>query len=211
MSSLIPRRGDPLAAPLAAQLAGGGTDGNQQLTAAAGAMLVVMLGVLGLTLLRMHQLIWVHLFVGLALIGPIVVKLASTGYRFVRYYARNPEYRRKGPPPLALRLLGPPLIASTITVLASGIILMVDGPARPGSWLTIHKASFVVWGVLIAVHVLGHLQHMPHALTASGAGSGRVGRVLALSGGVVAGLLLAALLIPDFAAWTGPMAFHGNR
>ena len=196
------------------RLTGGGTDGNQQLTTVVGALPIGLLAVIGLTLLRMHQLVWVHLFVGLALIGPVVVKLGSTGYRFVRYYARDPAYRRKGPPELILRLLGPGLVLATVAVLASGIVLMLDGPASPGSWLEIHKVSFIVWGVLIAVHVLGHLPAMAAALRDSDRRSsgrrtpGGLGRGLALAGGLVGGLLLATLLIPDFAAWTGGRAFQ---
>src|SRR6266700_2655738 len=40
-----------------------------------------------------------HMFVGLLLIPPVALKLASTGYRFVRYYTASPAYRRKAPPP----------------------------------------------------------------------------------------------------------------
>ena len=36
------------------------------------------------------QLLWVHLFVGMVLIGPVLLKMASTGYRFARYYTANP-------------------------------------------------------------------------------------------------------------------------
>ena len=39
------------------------------------------------------------MFLGVLLIGPVALKLASTGYRFVRYYTSEPRYRRKGPPP----------------------------------------------------------------------------------------------------------------
>ena len=48
--------------------------------------------------MRIGQLLWLHLFVGLLLIGPVVLKLASTGYRFARYYTNDAVYRRKGPP-----------------------------------------------------------------------------------------------------------------
>ena len=64
-----------------------GTDGNELLTSMTGAVLIVLLAVLGITILRIHQLIWLHLFLGLVLIGPITIKMASTGYRFARYYA----------------------------------------------------------------------------------------------------------------------------
>jgi hypothetical protein len=31
-----------------------------------------------------------HLFLGLVLIGPVALKVASTGYRFMRYYTAEP-------------------------------------------------------------------------------------------------------------------------
>jgi hypothetical protein len=197
----------------APSLTGGGTEGNERLTTFVGALLIAFLAVIGLTLLRMHQLIWLHLFTGLALIGPVAVKLASTGYRFVRYYTHDPEYRRKGPPEIVLRLLGPGLVATTIFVLASGVILMLDGPARRGNWLLVHKVSFIVWGVLIVVHVGAHLGGMRRTLAARRIRrpSGGAGRGLALAGGLAGGLLLAVLLIPDFSAWTTGVAFLHHR
>ena len=54
--------------------------------------------VIGVTILRIGQLISVHLFVGFLLVGPVSLKLASTGYRFVRYYSGERTYRRKRPP-----------------------------------------------------------------------------------------------------------------
>ena len=86
----------------------GGPDGNEQLTAATGVVLVILLAVLGVTIVRIGQLTWLHLFLGLLLIGPVGLKMATTGYRFVRYYTHNPAYgagahRRRGcacsPPP----------------------------------------------------------------------------------------------------------------
>jgi len=94
-------------------LIGGGTDGNEVLTSMIGAVLIVLLAVLGITILRIHQLIWLHLFLGLVLVGPIAIKMASTGYRFVRYYTRNPAYRSKGPPETLMRLTAPIVVAST--------------------------------------------------------------------------------------------------
>jgi hypothetical protein len=63
-------------------ITGGGTDGNELLTSMTGAVLIVLLAVLGVTIVRIGQLIWLHLFVGLVLLGPVAAKLASTGYRF---------------------------------------------------------------------------------------------------------------------------------
>ncbi len=42
-------------------------------------MPLVPLAVVGVTILRIHQLISLHLFVGLPRLGPVVLKMASTG------------------------------------------------------------------------------------------------------------------------------------
>jgi hypothetical protein len=150
------------------------------------------------------------MFLGLLLIGPVALKMSSTGYRFVRYYTANPTYRRKGPPAPLMRLLAPLVVISTVVVFASGVALLLEGPSSRGSLLLIHRASFVVWIAVTAIHVLGHLSDLPRALTRKheiqpaeldGYGTGRAGRALSLSGALVAGLVLAILYIPQFAPW----------
>jgi hypothetical protein len=138
-------------------LTGGGTDGNERLTSITGLVLIVLLLVIGVTILRIGQLISVHLFVGLLLIGPVALKMATTGYRFVRYYTRDAVYGRKGPPELILRLTAPVLVISTVGVLVSGVILMFEGRAHRDPMLLIHKVCFILWAVVFALHVLGHL------------------------------------------------------
>ena len=59
------------------------------------------------------------------LIPPVLLKIGSTGWRFVRYYRGSPAYRRKGPPPALLRLLGPVVVILTVGVLASGVALVL--------------------------------------------------------------------------------------
>src|SRR3954470_3588814 len=105
----------------------GGTAGNEVLTGIAALVLTLLLAVEGVTLLFLDQLLSVHMFVGLALIGPFALKLGSTGYRFARYYARNTAYRVKGPPAPALRMLAPVLVVTTALVLASGVTLLLIG------------------------------------------------------------------------------------
>jgi hypothetical protein len=204
----------PRASRRALELTGGGTDGNEQLTAITGVILLVVLAVLGVTILRIRQLISVHLFVGLLLIGPVALKMASTGYRFARYYTRDTAYRRKGPPELVLRLMAPVVVLSTVVVFVSGIVLLFDGPASRGQWLSIHKVSFFVWVAFTALHVLGHLPSLGRSLRAEakgggaiGAVAGRGGRSIALAGALVGGIVLALVLIPQFAAWSGHAAF----
>ena len=48
----------------------GGAEGNERLTAITGAVLLVLFAAEGLTILSIHQLITVHFFVGMLLIGP---------------------------------------------------------------------------------------------------------------------------------------------
>ena len=192
------------------RLTGGGTDGNQQLTALIGVVLTVLLLVIGVTIVRIGQLMSVHLFVGLVLIGPVGAKLASTGYRFFRYYTNDAAYRRKGPPEWYLRLSAPVLVLSTLAVFASGVILLFVGPANRGQLGLIHKLSFFLWAAVFAVHFLGHLPEMPTSLRAvrraygarASGTPGDAGRWITLAGALVAGVVLALVLLPQFSAWT---------
>jgi len=215
---LAPLAAHQLGAARDRQLTGGGTAGNERLTAAIGALLIVLLAVIGVTLLRLRTLLWVHLFVGMLLIPPVLLKMASTGYRFVRYYTHKLAYRRKGPPPAALRALAPMVVLTTLIVFASGVALLFAGPSSRATLLPIHKVSFIVWVVFTALHVLGHVVELPGMLAADyaprtalarrdGAAhwgadvTGRTGRLIALSGALVAGVVLAVLVIPQFEPW----------
>src|SRR5437773_1065539 len=91
------------------------TAGNERLTATVGAILLVLLAVEGLTILSIRQLLSPHIVIGLLVIPPVLLKLGSTGYRFVRYYAGDRDYVVKGPPHLVMRLLAPFLVVSTAT------------------------------------------------------------------------------------------------
>ncbi len=201
-------------------LLGGGTEGNEQLTAIVGVILIVLLAVIGITILRVRQLISVHLFVGLLLIGPVLLKMASTGYRFFRYYTREQTYHEKGPPEAILRGIAPIVVLSTVAVFITGLLLLFGGASSRDQYLELHKISFIVWGVFTAIHVLGHLPGMPAALRAvpRGSGPGQItpgarGRSLAMAGALVGGLVLALVLIPDFASWTaaGAIPHHHHH
>jgi hypothetical protein len=196
-------------------LLAGGTAGNERLTATTGGVLILLLAVIGVTIIRIGPLLSVHLFVGMMLIGPVVLKLASTGYRFVRYYAGNLRYRSKGPPALPLRLLAPLVVLSTVVVFASGIALLFAGPSSRDTLLPIHKISFFVWVAVTALHVVAHLPAVLHALssdygrsahatdaiTGHSGVSGRAGRSLSLAGALTLGVVIAILVIPEFGPW----------
>ncbi len=197
-------------------LTAGGSGGNQELTAITGLILILLFAVIGVTILRIRQLISVHLFVGLLLLGPVALKMASTGYRFVRYYTHNSVYLRKGPPELALRLMAPVVVLTTVAVFVTGIILLIVGPAHRGSLVMLHKVSFIVWAVFVGLHILGHLRDYKTALRAAprmpGGGSlGGAGRAISIAGAIVAGLVLAIVLIPEFSVWTSQFPHHHHH
>ncbi len=120
-------------------------------------MLLAILLVEGVTVLSVRQMITLHIFVGVLLIPPALLKTASTLYRFAGYYTGRPAYRKAGPPPLLLRVLGPLLVVATLALLGSGIVLIFVGDHRDDGWLTAHQACFIVWVVIFGVHVLGHI------------------------------------------------------
>lgn len=132
-------------------------EGNTRLTAANAAVLLVVLAAEGFTLLGIRQMLTPHVFIGMVLIPPVLLKVGSTCWRFARYYGGAPAYRRKGPPPMILRLLGPVVVALTVLLLASGVaLLFLRGPGLALA-LRVHKASFVLWFGAMAIHVLGHM------------------------------------------------------
>ncbi|WP_030270878.1 hypothetical protein [Streptomyces sp. NRRL B-24484] len=140
----------------------GGPEGNRRLIAATGALLLLLLAAQGVTILFLDRLLTWHFFIGMLLVGPVVLKLGSTGYRIVRYYTGSPAYRRQGPPHPLLRLLGPVVVATTLAVLATGGALALlgrDTGAVPVLFL--HKAAFVCWAAATTVHVLAHVWRLP--------------------------------------------------
>ncbi|MHB1538055.1 MAG: hypothetical protein ACYCUM_03445 [Solirubrobacteraceae bacterium] len=217
---------------------GGGTEGNRRLTAQTGAVLIVLFAIIGITILRITQLITIHLFVGMLMIGPVSLKMMSTGYRFSRYYTRNPRYRRAGSPPTLLRMLAPLVIFTTIGVFASGIALMLGGLSSRPTLFPLHRDFFIAWLLVTGVHVLGHVAELPSALGGNrfpalmssaeryneaaemlpgmrrpvafdadpawdAYGTGSTGRVIAIGGVLLAGLVLAVVSISWYGSWRG--------
>jgi len=201
------------------RVTGGGINGNERLTSATGIVLVVLLAAIGVTILRIRSLTSIHLFLGLVLIPPVALKMASTGYRFARYYTRNAVYRDRGAPPTLLRLTAPIVVVSTIAVFATGVALLAIGPAAGGTLRALHKASFIVWIGFTAIHVLGHLSDLQKIFLIRRAGrmeynslaAGALGRTISIAGALIAGVVLAILLIPHFGAWSHFEVFRADR
>ena len=160
----------------------------------------MLLFVEGITVLRVQALISMHAFVGMLLVPFVIVKIASTGYRFVRYYGGHPAYTAKGPPPLLLRALGPVVVGTTVALLATGVgAILTD---RRTEWLVrAHKASFVLWFGAMTLHVLGHALETPALAIADlrralrSRASGVAGRIALLVVTLVVGIALGVLSI----------------
>jgi hypothetical protein len=173
----------------------GGSAANEQLTAIVAALLFLLLAVEDATLLNLHSLLTVHGFVGMLLIPIVTLKLASTGWRMVRYYAHADEYVLHGPPHVVLRVLvAPVIVLSTIVVFGTGVALLAVNETR-GTLVGLHKASFVVWFGATSIHVLAHVPTMLRALTA------RVPAALGVRVGLAAaavgvGLVVATASLP---------------
>lgn len=134
-----------------------GVERNARLTGSTAVVLLVLFAIEGVTLLSIQSLLSIHVFIGMVLIPPVLLKMSTTSYRFVRYYLGSPAYRRKGPPPVVLRMLGPFVIATTVALLLSGVALLLVGPSLRSELLFVHKAFFVLWFGAMTIHVLGHL------------------------------------------------------
>jgi hypothetical protein len=183
-----------------------GPPGNERLTTSTGLVLLVLLAVETLTTLALRTFLSVHIFLGLLLVPPVALKLASTGWRFLRYYSRSEPYRLEGAPRLLLRLLAPFLVVSTLSLFGSGIALIAVGHGV-GALRTVHTLSFIVWGVLMIVHVLAYLEHVLR----SGASdwrrntarvvAGASARRAALGAALLAGVIVALATYPIQQAW----------
>jgi hypothetical protein len=189
-----------------------GVAGNEHLTALTGVVLLVGFAIEGVTILRIGRLLTLHFFLGLLLIGPVLLKIGSTGYRIARYYTGAAPYVRRGPPALPLRLLGPFVIATSLAVLGTGVALAVVGPNN-GSWLFLHKASFILWLGFMTIHVLAHIWRLPCILRApSGQRSfrlaGGAGRWLLVAASLAVGLVIALLAVHLAGPWEAARFGH---
>jgi hypothetical protein len=193
-----------------------GVEANARLTASVAVVLFILLPAEGLTILRIHALITPHVFIGMLLVPPVLLKVGSTTWRFARYYLGSPEYRQKGPPPMVLRLLGPLLVALTMVVFASGIALLLAPTAWREQLLFVHKASFILWTAAMVVHVLGHIldtarlapRDWMHRTRKQVRGAGLRLWIIALS--LILGFVLALITVPEVGRWLAAGGAHGG-
>jgi hypothetical protein len=192
-------------------------DGNARLTALVGAFLLAPVAVeVATILLGVHSFMSWHVFFGLALIPVVVLKLASTGWRFARYYTRSEAYVAHGAPQLAMRLLAPVFVAGTVVLFASGIAMgLLHGHALVVA-RQLHGPASVVWLVLFGLHALVYLRQ---ALTGSRREllatrpyvAGRRARAWLLAAAAVCGVVVGAATVPAQHRWVSLRRDHRER
>lgn len=179
--------------------------GNARLTGATGAVLLLLFCAEAATVvIGVKGMLTLHVMIGLLLVPPLLVKISSVSWRFLRYYRRNEAYRRRGTPPTVLRILGPLLLLATIVLFVSGITLLLapsafGGPR--GTMYSIHAGSFGTWIVLVLAHVTGHARDLRRLAAkdwlrrSRAAVPGALVRQLAVLASLAAGLALALSLV----------------
>jgi hypothetical protein len=187
-----------------------GVEANSRLTGVVGALLLVALAVEGVTVPDVTGMLGLHVFVGLFVIPVVCLKLGTTGYRFFHYYRGAAAYRRKGPPHPILRVTSPLVVLTTVSLLGTGVLMLVLGPNRSDLVLTLHQGSFVAWFVFTTIHVLGHAVESWRLTTAEVRARPRIpGRNVRLSIvgiSVVVGLALGVASFGWTSAWTNRAA-----
>jgi hypothetical protein len=134
---------------------------NKRMTAVAGAVLFVLIIAELVITANLRGMISEHIFVGVLLAGPIIIKMCSTGYRFFKYYRKSPDFVKAGPPNILLRLLAPFLVLMTVLVFISGFGLVLGGHTYERLFIKIHAASVALWLPLLAVHVYAYVRKVP--------------------------------------------------
>jgi hypothetical protein len=196
----------------------GGPAGNARLTAWLGLLLLVAFVVECATLIQLGGLIQLHIIVGVLLVGLVLAKTATTGWRILRYYRGDPLYRRAGPPPMILRVLGPLVVIGGLAVLGTGLalvalgrathaVLLTVGPLRIDA-VTLHQVAFVVWLAVTVPHTVTRL--VPAMQLVLGRGrrvlprSGAVLRVIAVVAVLALGAVAAGFVVDDDSGgWIG--------
>lgn len=188
-----------------------GVAGNARLTGMTAVALFVLLAIEGVTILGIHRLLPQHLFFGFVLIPPVLLKMASTGYRFTRYYTGNRRYRAAGPPQWLPRLIAPVVVVSTVILFATGVELWWFGRSLGPIWLRAHQLSFVLWFGATGIHVLGYIVRAPTLALADFQGGSRLAGRQCRRYTVGFALLLGVVLAIATTHYTTPFVLFGDH
>jgi hypothetical protein len=193
-------------------------DGNERLTASVGLVLIVLtVAELATNVLGLHQLLSVHVFIGFVLIPPVLLKLASTGWRFTRYYTGSKPYTVKGAPELPMRLLAPLLVAATVVLFASGVAMGILHGQSLSVARRLHGPASVAWMILVGIHVLVYLKRAlistkeDIAPASRAAVPGATVRTYLLAFAILAGVVVGLATLPVNGHWLHLSNKHDHR
>jgi hypothetical protein len=192
---------------LAARLPGG-PRGNRHLTALLGAVLLVgVVAEIATLMLGLQRTLPWHIALGLGLIPVVLLKLASTGWRMLRYYTRDPAYRAEGPPRPFLRGIAPVVVGATLALLGSGVGLIVAPNVQ--LFRSLHGMSFALFLLVVGVHGLAHLPKVREFAFADWVtgrrAQGHVLRRAAVSFAVVAGGAVVVAALQHAGPWVAAL------
>jgi hypothetical protein len=117
----------------------------------------MLLAAEGVTILRVRELLTPHVFIGMVLVPPVLLKVASTGWRFARYYRGAPGLPAQGAAAVAAAPARPGRGDPHRRAAGQRRGVAPGGPSWLPLLLKVHKASFVLWFGAMTIHVLGHL------------------------------------------------------
>lgn len=186
-------------------------DRNERMTAIAGALLFVFILAELIITASLDGLTTEHIFVGILLSGPLVVKMFSTGYRFFRYYTKSAEFVRSGPPNIILRVLAPFLVLTTILVFISGYGLAFGHDDK--LFGKIHATFVTLWIPLVAVHAYAYIRKVPALIARDWSSDpkrlvpGRNTRLAINFVGLLIGVITAIGLLPFYSKGWGHFKF----
>lgn len=201
----------------------GGPAGNARLTAWTGLLLLVLIVIELVTVLDVRGLISWHIVVGTLLVPVALLKTATTTWRFGRYYTGKREYRKAGPPPNVLRVLGPLVVLTTLGVLGSGLALIALGRnssrtvlftalGQRVDTLTLHQGLFILFAVATGLHLLARI--VPAVVLVTGrlhrsdGVPGRGPRLATLLLTLAAAAVTAALILGASSDWKQDSGHH---
>lgn len=187
---------------------GANPGGNERLTAAIGVLVLAPVVVeIATVLLGVHTFMSLHVFVGLALIPAVLLKLTSTGWRFARYYTRNRAYIALGPPQIVMRVIAPLFVTATVALFGSGIGMGILQGSALQIARRVHGPASAIWLALLGLHVLVYVKR---ALIRAGGDllpakrtyvRGTAARICLLAIAVICGLALGGATVPSQHRW----------
>jgi len=131
--------------------------GNARLTAiTAVPLLVLSIAQVVTVVLGVSGVLTAHLVIGFVLTPIVALKLGSTGWRMVKYYLGDPDFRSRGAPSMYFRILGPVLIVLTVVLFVSGFVTYLGPQPMQHLAFHVHDVSSYLWLVAVALHAGPH-------------------------------------------------------